>query len=1198
MEIPLRPHEPGPDWKRERDVFDLYAAFQNIPQIDNLGPDPDTHSFPPDFAPKPASDASLAAFAQLAAIRLCAQRSMISLIDGQYQYILAEATPRTPLRANSSPHKDADILLGNVKIPRNWGLCELVLDPAALEDGDPGIIIVKDLSQSQQHSNRSYVVGEPHFKFYAGVPIRSPNGTVVGSMCIFDGPERSGMDQEDISYLQDLAATVMEYLFTYTLKDQHRRAAEGLHGLLTFAEADTKLKSTHEHYYTAQPSPEVLRSMRDSGYSEPAEESILVEQKDSVHNGAPQSNMTDSTTTEGVPERRKAERRPSVGDLQGTIVPNTMRELFARAADIMRKSNDMDGVVFLDTSIAARSVNGGDRPPSRMSERPCQILGFSMHDHSSYGNDSMPEEMIPKESNLAWLLKQYPQGYSLDCYEEQAVPLVNQESLSDDSSSPGCGTSTVPSPLLTPTALGTHISTVKSLFPNIKSAMFLPLWDFDRKRWFAGCFCWSTRAHRNLKHPRELQLIKAFGHSIMQEVARLDALETNQVKTTFLSSLSHELRSPLHGILGSVQLMRSTPLDSFQSAMVNSITVCGRTLLETVQHLLDHAERKEPSHNYSVKSFPKEHTMCITADSPPSNIASNTDTANLYCNVGLITEEVVETMFLGQARYDVSLGGEEIPGRPVDQSSSSVIARRRSRFIMVDIADYANLDFSIAASSYGRIVMNMLGNSLKFTESGYVLLSLRSERAEGSKVPVTLRICDSGIGISRNFLLNDLFEPFRKQNQHSAGTGVGLSVVKRIIEDIGGSIEVSSEVDKGTDITVKLLLERYKRPEDSDSPHGAIAAALSQLKSRKICLLHSKSPDANGPPEHLREWQTLKRYINALVTTLEVELKMDVTLTSEWNGHDDSDIVICPEVSFESLQTIREVTHRKPPATLFIAMDTMEADTLRCDARVTDAASVVEVVTQPCGPYKLGMVLSQCLSRYDSTDKVASDDMEPTPDHHLTANVNGSQLVSELGPRLGLYPSLPYQSKNQESQISRSAAVEEPPSLPKLDSSKSEEPYIPEDMPILIVDDNAINRRLLAAFMKKRKLAYHEAKDGLQALEKYKEAEGKFSVILMDISMPVMDGMTSTRLIREHEHTKNFTPIHIIALTGLTSASAQLEAWTSGVDDYLTKPVDFEKLQRLMKAGRGGDSTGFLNDQGREKTDEKAPGDTNREVPK
>lgn len=169
MEDPLRPMDtprPATDWRRERDVFNLYAAFQDIPLFDNLGSSPDTHSFPADFVPKPASDASLAAFAQLAAMRLQAQRSMISLLDGQYQYILAEATPKTSLRFDSPLNKSLDLLLGNVRIPRNWGLCERVLDASALAEGDPGIIIIKDLSQSRLHENRSYVKEGPKFRWY------------------------------------------------------------------------------------------------------------------------------------------------------------------------------------------------------------------------------------------------------------------------------------------------------------------------------------------------------------------------------------------------------------------------------------------------------------------------------------------------------------------------------------------------------------------------------------------------------------------------------------------------------------------------------------------------------------------------------------------------------------------------------------------------------------------------------------------------------------------------------------------------------------------------------------------------------------------------------------------------------------------------------------------------------------------------
>lgn len=393
--------------------------------------------------------------------------------------------------------------------------------------------------------------------------------------------------------------------------------------------------------------------------------------------------------------------------------------------------------------------------------------------------------------------------------------------------------------------------------------------------------------------------------------------------------------------------MRHTSLDSFQSSMVNSITVCGRTLLETVQHLLDHAERREPGQRYSTRSFPKQNTICIASVLPPIDLSPKQNSSTSFCNIGLVTEEVVETMFLGQGRFDVSLTGDEVPGNPVIPSSNSEIARRRGRFIIVDIGDFMNLEFSISASSYGRIVMNLLGNALKFTESGYILIWLRSNPKDESKVAVTLKINDSGIGMPNDFLFNKAFEPFRKRNQHTAGTGVGLSVVKRILEDVGGSIEISSEPNKGTDVSLNLSFDRFERSEDYKPPHNAVISKLSQLKSRRICILHTKMPDKNSSPDEVQHWEMLKHYISALTSTLREELKMIVTQTSDWDGHDESDIVICPEVSFECLQTIRAASIRNPPATLLIAMDTIEAETIRCDARVTSSESVVEVMTQP-----------------------------------------------------------------------------------------------------------------------------------------------------------------------------------------------------------------------------------------------------------
>jgi hypothetical protein len=108
------------DARRERDVFSLHAAFRDIPHFEDLGSSPDTHSIPSKYAPKPASDASLAAFCQLAALRLNAARTLISLIDDEYQYILAEATPKTSLKTDSPLNEGNHLVFGNVRLPRRY----------------------------------------------------------------------------------------------------------------------------------------------------------------------------------------------------------------------------------------------------------------------------------------------------------------------------------------------------------------------------------------------------------------------------------------------------------------------------------------------------------------------------------------------------------------------------------------------------------------------------------------------------------------------------------------------------------------------------------------------------------------------------------------------------------------------------------------------------------------------------------------------------------------------------------------------------------------------------------------------------------------------------------------------------------------------------------------------------------------------
>jgi hypothetical protein len=203
--------------------------------------------------------------------------------------------------------------------------------------------------------------------------------------------------------------------------------------------------------------------------------------------------------------------------------------------------------------------------------------------------------------------------------------------------------------------------------------------------------------------------------------------------------------------------------------------------------------------------------------------------------------------------------------------------------------------------------------------------------------------------MSPAFLANKAFQPFSQEDSHAPGTGLGLSIVRQIIDTNGGKIEISSDSSIGTKLTVKLALTR---PETSAVPTPErlrYEASLPRLEGRRICILRKKIA---GPSQDAKVSGTdegLLRFTNALVATLEKHLKMEVVKFTEWEEGHDSDIVICPELSFDYIAAIRSQRapgHKCPPC-IFVAMDALEAATLRSDARVTSRESVVEIMTQP-----------------------------------------------------------------------------------------------------------------------------------------------------------------------------------------------------------------------------------------------------------
>lgn len=125
---------------------------------------------------------------------------------------------------------------------------------------------------------------------------------------------------------------------------------------------------------------------------------------------------------------------------------------------------------------------------------------------------------------------------------------------------------------------------IMQLLPGAQSVLVSPLWDYNKSRWMAVTLVWTRDTHRALGM-EELHYFKVFGDSIVSEVSRVHWMATEKSKFNFISSVSHELRSPLHGILASAELLHTTALQPTQEELVKMIETSGLTLLDTTDHL-------------------------------------------------------------------------------------------------------------------------------------------------------------------------------------------------------------------------------------------------------------------------------------------------------------------------------------------------------------------------------------------------------------------------------------------------------------------------------------------------------------------------------------------------------------------------------------------------------------------------------------
>ncbi|KAK1621688.1 hsp90-like protein [Colletotrichum phormii] len=967
-----------------------------------------------------------------------------------------------------------------------------------------------------------------------------------------------------------------------------------------------------------------------------------------------------------------------------------IRRIFSKAANIVREAIEVESVLFVDASIGSfgglaapkashtrtsrgrgssssssdeqisPGLDGGTRLSSDgdQDENLCSVLGFSSSSISSVdGNLPSLSHNSVSERFLSKLLRRYPEGKIFNFDENGSIQ------SSDHSGDDHGAQSETPLQEFREYIMGTaqeeqhrtissrkrsnaysrrnEGKTLSGLFSGTRSMAIIPLWDIQKQRWYAGGFACTKTPTRVLTIEGELSYLRAFASVVMSEVDHVSSMLVDKAKTDLLSSLSHELRSPLHGIILGAELMHDTTMDAFQGETLVSIENCGRTLLETIDHLLDWSK----INNFIGPSKQRRNSLAlgerglrardqkITIEAGMMSITSNVE-------VDVLSEEVVESVCAGFSYQRVSVA--QLAGnRPAEHADTTAIRRLDSMQAMEEMATRTNKlgdlqlilgDVSVTfdifpAISWAfhtqpgalrRIIMNLLGNSLKYTHKGFVNVNVtqlpQRTDAPSKRAIVQIDVVDSGRGISPEYLQHHLFAPFAQEDSLSAGAGLGLSLVKQIVSKLRGSIQVWSKLGQGTKVRVQLpLLCADPAPptvadtEDQGSTIDAFRASVSELRGLRVKMIGFpqdygvKMPDdlaSNSPSEGALVTHLCREWLNMHIIDQSVPSPQQLL----------PDLVLSREKQLEQLLMERRLGLITTPVVV-ICRNALIARQLATSARFTGHRIVFEFISQPIGPRKLAKVLLLSFKRWTKIQERAI----PTPTMLSLASPEPSDTggdtptgpaldgLAEAGSTEALSDVSPVEDVPADlEQLPRSAAerlhstsmdnevVKEedtelrpedialpdtPEERPKtLTPDGPDTPRLPhrpkksKDRPkFLMVDDNPLNLKMLATYMARLGHDYQNARDGQEALDAFRQSAGEYHCILMDISMPVMDGFEATRRIRAIESKENLSRCLIIALTGLASANAQQEAFASGIDLFLTKPVRLKELSKILE---------------------------------
>ncbi|KAK7429494.1 hypothetical protein QQZ08_004087 [Neonectria magnoliae] len=1254
----VTPYKSVSEGVRERETFKYDSSLLHTARFNNSGgPLPAAELFS-------SADTVLTALAQLGACQTGADRALICLFDADCQYIVAEATPSQPLRPSlSSLDCPVPLWLCGTAIPRSHGACELALlagIEAVAQKGhapaDLPLTISQDLTADARFASRPQCQPGSAARFYAAVPIRTRRGINIGVYCVINSTPGKAWTDEYTNRLRGVSKTIMHHLQSQRSEDLLHRHERMTRGLGSFIEGKATIAGL-------RPSTDRISSQEsvDQEGILNAKQQLLQLEDDLEDKLA----LADSSA-EQVPSEDDADGMHTTTSTAEDAIPETddgsPTAIFSKAANIIRESIEMEGCFFFDATMGSyrsptlnrrasemvgqssptsSSDESVDPEPAKVSWPRCQLLGYSTSDASSVdGASQIRPGSVVAEKFLTKLLRRYPKGrifnfgadgelQSSDSSEEDRTlsppPLAAPGQFPSLTSAASFMSRAQRLKIKRPWARQREGSVLLEAFPGARSVAFVPIWDPRKERWYAGGFIYTNTPTRIFSLHGELSYLRAFGMLAMAEVLRANASLEDKAKSDALGSLSHELRSPLHGVLLNAELLIDTHLDVFQGNAVHTIETCSRTLLDTIDHLLDYSK---------INSFATKKSSSKTRAASPAPGADwkHFGQKSLFCNSRLdgLVEEVIESVFSGfnfqhlsieklssrRSRSETSEGRaayhldalqarEQLDPRLTSGGELQLHFGEVSIFLSID--PHCNWTYYVQVGAFRRIIMNLFGNALKYTHRGSIKVTLTQEtlslKQQKKQRVVKFAVQDTGKGMSTDYLRQGLFKPFSQEDNLAPGTGLGLSLVKQITSQLGGQISVSSQVGVGTTVSVAMPLDQVPQSLETaptlSEDDREFEERVRDLKGLRIGIKCSDDKKEAGPDSFRAKLEDV---------CLEW-LHMEVILDAQGKVFTPDLILWSQDALPKGLKELETLGNHP---NIVVCSNPLEAYRQSQSVEAAGYSGIFEFISQPTGPRKLAKTLLLAYRRWMGLPKSPTPSasgpllvQRPAgpnrhPSSYTVSDVGATTLIPVPSTReaeaaagvettMGTEENATKTDQNAaktdqnmtetERNTTRTGPITttESNGIPTAPASTKEtspgrntsDECTPEPGPpsqFLLVDDNHINLKVLSAYMNKLGLQYQIAMNGQEALDRYLESPRAYACVLMDISMPVMDGFEATRCIRAYECQSGLDPVSIIALSGLASEEAQREAFGSGMNLFLTKPVKLKALGGLLRS--------------------------------